>query len=209
MVTEKNPSTTRDNAREEMAKLLDGHELRGFDDVVAQYQESAAEIGLVIVFGASDDLMELRGAIDDEVDACGGGSAFISDGALLLNKCGEGDFCPYFRALQAKAFEVIAVWCGSAEPYVWAYRLGAEHATFTILEDGEPWCRGVVFALADIPSAGEEGMLAVTADEAADLALCLEEVASRFPGNLTAVLRQAFEIAANGSGRTYLEVEEG
>lgn len=51
-------------------------------------------------------------------------------------------------------------------------------------------------------------MIAVNADEAADLALCLEEVTSRFPGDLSAVLRQAAEIAANGSGRTYLEVED-
>ncbi len=168
MVTDKNPSTTHDSAREEMAKLLDGHELRDFDDAVVGPAALAKNGGLVIVFGASDDLMELRGAIDDEVGAYDGGSAFIHDDELLRNECGEDDDCPYFRALQAKAFEIQALWCEDAagaqasvddalaDSLVWMYRLSVEHASFTILEDGEPWCRGVVFALADLPGTGEE-----------------------------------------------------
>jgi hypothetical protein len=139
---------------DELAKLLDGHDIALFDDVVSRYGGAARDSGLVIVFGASDDLMELRGAIDDEVGCWEGGSAFISGGKLLVNECDERDDCPYFPGLRAKAFEVQSLWCDEgAEPYAWTYRLGVEHSDFDMLEDGQPWCRGVVFSLGDIDSA--------------------------------------------------------
>lgn len=192
--------------KEQLAKRLDGHEIRNFDAVVATEKKTAAEGGLVIVSGASDDIMEFRGALDEEF----GFSALISGGDFLTNECVDGDRCPYFSAIRAKAFEVEALWCAEAD-LAWTYRLDVEHSTFTILQDGEPWCRGVVFALADIPDAGDNAApdaILLTANQAADLALCLEEVKGRFPGDVSAALRQAHDVAADGCGRNYLEVEE-
>jgi hypothetical protein len=55
---------------EHVIQELDGVQYppRGCDEVF----EYAKDNGLVIVFGASDDLVELRGAIHDEVGACDG-----------------------------------------------------------------------------------------------------------------------------------------
>lgn len=139
---------------EELAKLLDGHELRQFDAVVAIRQKPAALLGLVVVFGASDDLMEFRGAIDGEVGMSEHERipAYIAGGKILTNECDERDDCPYFPALRDEAFKVEGLWCAEESPTLaWTYRLDVAHASFTIIEDGEPWCRGVVFALADAP----------------------------------------------------------
>lgn len=46
-----------------------------------------------------------------------------------------------------------------------------------------------------------------TANEAADLVLCLEEVSGSFPGDLDYFLTKAREVAADGGGRNYLEAE--
>ena len=159
---EESEKSAKQLARDQIARLLDGHELGDFDDVVAGVAPHAKRSGFVIVFGASDDLMEFRGAINDEVSCWTGGSADIADGDLLTNDCDSDDRCPYFAAVAEKAFRVEALW-DDADPdddtittEVWTYRLGVEHSTFTTLEDGEPWCRGVVFALADVETAGKE-----------------------------------------------------
>ena len=52
---------------ESLSKKLNGCEYR--DEVSTEVANEAKERGLVIVFGASDDLIEFRGAIYDEIDA--------------------------------------------------------------------------------------------------------------------------------------------
>lgn len=44
--------------------------------------EIAKKNGLVIVYGASDDLIEFRGAIDDEDDVYGGGIVAIENACI-------------------------------------------------------------------------------------------------------------------------------
>ncbi len=47
------------------------------------------------------------------------------------------------------AMTIDALWC--KEPgYSWTFRTDIPHATFEVVEDGEPYCRGIVFALADV-----------------------------------------------------------
>jgi hypothetical protein len=46
------------------------------------------------------------------------------------------------------ARKIEAVW--AEDGYSWTYRTDIPHATFEITEDGEPYCRGIVFALADL-----------------------------------------------------------
>jgi len=58
--------------------------------------------GLVAVFGASDDLMEFRGAINDEVGAYDGGTAYLTSDGLLVNEC-DNDACPYFARMKETA----------------------------------------------------------------------------------------------------------
>lgn len=48
----------------------------------------------------------------------------------------------------------------------------------------------------------------LSADRAADLALSLEEVQGAFPGDVSEALRQAHDIATDGCGRNYLDIED-
>ena len=102
--------------------------------------------GLVAVFGASDDLMELRGAIYDEVDCYNGGTAYVTSAGLYAQKC-DDDACPHEETARANCRQIHAEW--DSEGYSWTYRTDIPHATFDVLEDGEKYARGIVFALED------------------------------------------------------------
>ena len=103
----------------------------------------------MIVFGASDDLMEFRGAVNDEIGAWEGTTAYFTKGGLLNNECDNED-CPYFKKAQQTAAIIDAKW--DTDGYSWVYETTIPHATFDILADGEKYCRGIVFALEDLPN---------------------------------------------------------
>lgn len=42
-----------------------------------------------------------------------------------------------------------AVWCPDEPDCSWAYKTDIPHVTFDVVEDGELYCRGIVFRLAD------------------------------------------------------------
>lgn len=111
----------------------------------------AAELksaGLVAVFGASDDLMEFRGAIYDEVGCYNGGTAHLTSDGLVTNNCDDED-CPYFAKLKEMCPTIEALWDEGG--FSWRYKTAIPHATFVIKEDDDDYCEGIVFALADVP----------------------------------------------------------
>lgn len=110
-------------------------------------QRAAKEGGIVIVFGASDDLMEFRGAIYDEIGAYKGTVAYVTRKGRVANECGN-DECPHYARAKAKADTIRAVWSDKGDP-CWSYETDIPHATFEVMEDGEVYCRGIVFDLAD------------------------------------------------------------
>jgi hypothetical protein len=103
--------------------------------------------GLVAVFGGSDDLMELRGAIYDEIDCYGGGSAFVTPHGLF-EPC--SDECVHSERAKQAASEIKAIW--DRDGFSWIYETAIPHETFIVKEDDDTYCRGIVFALADVPS---------------------------------------------------------
>lgn len=129
----------------DFAAALDGREYRA--EMTAADEQAAKDAGLVVVFGASDDLMEFRGAIHEEIGCWEGGSAYLDAQGLLINECDNED-CPHFKRLEKLAKTINAAW--DTEGYSWVYKTTIPHATFDILEDGEKYCRGIVFALADV-----------------------------------------------------------
>jgi hypothetical protein len=133
--------------KEEAAARLDGNQYReeGSRELFAAMKEA----GLVAVFGASDDLMEFRGAIDDEIGAYDGTTAYLSPAGRLQNDC-DNDRCPHFERAKETAPFIEAVWSPEAENMSWLYRTSIPHATFLIKEDDDTYCRGIVFALADV-----------------------------------------------------------
>lgn len=109
------------------------------------------DAGLVAIFGASDDLMEIRGAVYDE---CGAEAWFTNTG-LLHNDC-ENDNCPAHARAKTSALRVRALWC-EEPPFSFTYATDIPHETFVVMEDHEPYCRGIVFALADLARDQQEG----------------------------------------------------
>ena|SRR5690606_8521479 len=141
---------TTDKAKE-LAEKLDGIEypVRLSEELINQ----AKADGLVIVFGASDDLMEFRGAICDEVGCYDGGTALLDSDGLLPDRDqikDDDELHQYFNRKQ-KAKTIEALWCEEGD-YSWTYITDIPHVAFRVMEDGEPYCLGIVFVLADAAS---------------------------------------------------------
>ena len=104
-------------------------------------EEWAKKNGLVVVFGASDDLAELRGAIDDEFDCFGGGEIVLdTNGVNIDGKTGE-----YFGRNIIKV-----LWSDDEDTYYWQYKTDIPHRTFEIFEGDIPYCLGIIFAMKDL-----------------------------------------------------------
>ncbi len=128
----------------EFAKLLDGREYG--EEITKKEEALAKELGFVIVFGYSDDNMELRGAIDDEFGCYDGGTACINSEGLL-ETCSEE--CRYYQAAKDSAKYIEAVW--NTNGYSWVYETNIQDiAKFDILEDGEKFCEGLVFDVKEL-----------------------------------------------------------
>lgn len=67
--------------KEELAAMLNGREYR--NEITREEAAEAKAAGLVVVYGASDDLMEFEGAIRDELGCYDGGTAFVDKKGLL------------------------------------------------------------------------------------------------------------------------------
>jgi len=141
------------NAKE-LAEKLTGMEypVRIPESLVAEAKAN----GLVIVYGASDDLMEFEGSIYDEVGACNGGTAHVDSQGLIpdyeqIDKDAynsKDKLREYFqRENSGKIIE--ALWCKEGN-YSFTFKTDISHETFEVKEDGEPYCRGIVFSLASI-----------------------------------------------------------
>ena len=120
------------------------------DEISPAEEVLARENRLVVIFGYSDDLIEFRGAIRDEVGSYKGATVFVHPNGYTIrdnHDCNCG-YCNYVEMrIESRAIE--AQW--ATEPgYSWTYKTGIPHATFEILDGAEPYCRGIVFSLDDI-----------------------------------------------------------
>lgn len=128
---------------QEFAQMLNGRQMG--QEITREEERQTKELGYVVLFGASDDLAEFRGAIYDEV-ACYGGTddIYVTTAGLVEElEC----HCKYALAARKKEIEtakrIEAIW--AEEGYAWTYKTDIPHATFDIMEDGEKYCRGIVF----------------------------------------------------------------
>lgn len=122
----------------ELAEKLNGRAYGdSFDDVLEEAQQS----GLVIVTGASDDLMEFDGAIRDEGGCFDGGRVYFDKDGVDQ----EGE---------KRANWIDARWCDGMNrdglPADWTYETEIPCERFDILEDGEVYCVGLVFSIEDL-----------------------------------------------------------
>lgn len=135
--------------KEELAARLEG---TGYPVVVGpDLSVKARQHRLVIVSGYSDDLMSFEGAIYDELDCYEGGTAYVdSDGLLDRNMIDDDDDdeIANFVLRKRAARTINAIW--SDEGPAWTYETEIPHATFEVMDDGEVYCRGIVFSLDDL-----------------------------------------------------------
>lgn len=134
----------KDMTLKEFARMLDGREY-GFPQFAPEEIQIAKENGFVIVCGASDDLMEFEGAIRDEVDCFEGGEIYFNKTGVIFP---EDDERP------EDCSQITALWCEGEDdnetPATWAYQTDIPHESFKIWEDGELYCIGIVFSVADV-----------------------------------------------------------
>jgi hypothetical protein len=135
----------KDFTKEELATLLNNREY-GYE-VPYDVGRIAAENGLVIVFGTSDDLCEFRGAINDEFGAWEGAVVPLNKDGIVTNGC-DDDRCPYYAEKKEQAAKIKAKWCDGE--IAWTFETYIPHATFDIIKDGKIFCRGIVFSLNDV-----------------------------------------------------------
>ena len=136
------------NAKELAAKLAGAT----YRNVISQDLAAEAKAaGLVVVYGQSDDLMEFAGAIDDELGCYDGGTALVDANGLLKERdqIEDDDELKDYFAREPHAKPIEALWAKEGD-YSWTFKTDIPHETFEITEDGEPYCRGIVFALSDV-----------------------------------------------------------
>ncbi len=133
----------------EFAKMLSGREY-GME-LIKDEKRQAADAGLVVAYGYSDDNVELRGAIDEEVGAWDGTTIRLTKAGVLRGPAcdsAENCGCPYFATAKNAAKTIKAVW--GAGGVSWTFETDIPHETFNIYEDGELFCVGIVFSVEDL-----------------------------------------------------------
>ena len=133
----------------EFAKMLSGREY-GME-LTKDEERQAADAGLVVAYGYSDDNVELRGAIDEEVGAWDGTTIRLTKAGVLQGPTcdsAENCDCPYFAVAKNAAKTIEAIW-GKGE-VSWTFKTDIPHETFNIYEDGELFCVGIVFSVEDL-----------------------------------------------------------
>lgn len=128
----------------ELADSLNGREYT--NEIQPNEVALAKKLGFVVIFGASDDLIEFRGAIEDEVGCYDGGHIYLNKKGLIADhdEC-ECDFCGY-EEVRKKAAEIEALWCEN-DIYSWTFHTNIPHESFDVMEGEDKYCRGIVIDL--------------------------------------------------------------
>jgi len=141
----------------ELAAILNG---KTECEITKSIEKNAKENGLVIVYGASDDLMEFRGAIYDEGNCYGGGIVKFTKKGVIQNEeeCSEAiellkENGYNVDGLNTFVNEIKSIWCEHTDEYPnlsWSYETDTPHETFELMEYGDVYCIGIVFNLSDL-----------------------------------------------------------
>ena len=139
--------------KEQLAAILTGREIG--DEITPQECKLAKASGLLVIFGASDDLTEFRGLFYDEADACDGAEHQITAAGIAkdwdsIDHDDRDEMRNYFKN-EGKGVAIEAQWCVEGD-YSWTFKTAVPHATFEIIEDGKPYCRGIIIDAKDLPT---------------------------------------------------------
>lgn len=139
---------------QEFAAKLNGREYG--EEMSNDERKQAKRDGLIMICGASDDLMEVNGALEEELGAYPGVSFVVAINGVLNPQ-------PYIQSRGTAIDELPdvldwptldAVWNDKTlnKHYAWSYRTEIPHATFDVMDgdDGSYYCRGIVFHIDDV-----------------------------------------------------------
>lgn len=122
----------------EIAEKLNGI---AYGENISDIEAEAKKHGIVIVMGASDDLMEFSGAIEDEGGCYDGGEVYFDRDGVSQDDT-------------ERANVIEAIWCDGMNsdgiPATWTYQTEIPHEKFNVWEDEELYCVGIVFSIEDI-----------------------------------------------------------
>jgi len=105
----------------EFAKKIDGFEYPAHQ--LDKISDEAKENGFLIIYGMSDDLVEMRGLFIDEIDAYNGIKTKVGTSGVAVN----------------------AIWSPKDKPNTsWDIQVDCPHEKFTIVDDGDVYCIGAV-----------------------------------------------------------------
>lgn len=134
---------------EQLAKQINGREYG--NEISRGERQIAKDSGLLVVFGYSDDNVELRGVVNDEISAWEGvefgvpanGEFETDEDEIRIRKrlIAKGWTPPESERIVCN---INAEWCPKDLDCSWRIITNAPHSTFDIMEDGKLFCRGVV-----------------------------------------------------------------
>lgn len=134
---------------EQLANQIGGREYG--NEISRSECQIAKDSGLLVVFGYSDDNVELRGVVNDEISAWEGvefgvpanGEFETDEDEIRIRKrlIDKGWTPPESERIVCN---IKAEWCPKDLDCSWRISTDAPHHTFDIMEDGKLFCRGVV-----------------------------------------------------------------
>jgi hypothetical protein len=135
---------------QEWAKKLNGIEYPA-NELDTFNRELEAD-GIIAAYGASDDLLEFRGVIDDEIGAWEGTVVKIAQRDkgqyIIFDEEENRDSAEFNKKEIAAMKKVRAIWCpkdGDDIYASWEIDINVPYKNFDIMEDGELYCRGILF----------------------------------------------------------------
>lgn len=134
-----------------MAEILNGRPYR--EEITKEQAEVAKECGLVVIFWCSDDLVEFRWAIDDEIWAWDHTKFRIDKDKNIM---WDWDFdeieSDVVRKVFDKHYENSALFIADFDQdwYSWTISTKIPHETFEIEDDWEKYCKWIVFNIKDL-----------------------------------------------------------
>lgn len=141
--------------KEDLAALLNGRQYRS--EITDAEEAQAKAAGLLVIFGASDDLVEFRGVVNDEIGAYNGTTFRLCPEGLLPDwpdevdeGWDESEAEDYFRRKALGFVEFEALWDEGGYSWVIQPSQSFPIAAFSILEDGDNYCRGIVIDMGDL-----------------------------------------------------------
>ena len=126
----------------EFAESLDDSQYRTFALPSDILMDVAKENGIVVIYGASDDLIEMDGYLRDEISHWDS-NAWKRTFHLTVDK-------KLSWSSKNSVGKFTVNWCNG--DFTWEFSTDIPHETFSIFDEDRKFCKGIVFYAKDVDS---------------------------------------------------------